>query len=135
MRANFGELMKLSALKREALRMQFGGCCAFCGNKLPNKGWHAEFIGEEFVCGGIVAVCTECRISRGNATPEAFRSILSEQVERAWRHSANFRTALRFGLVSTVKAPVIFWFERYLTEHMNTSHSASDYSHGSNHVA
>lgn len=105
--------MKLTAIQREALRMQFGGCCAYCGSTLKAKGWHAESIDEALVEGGIIAVCTECRVSRGNATPEAFRTIVAGQVERAKRHSANFRTALRFGLVSPVKTPVTFWFERY----------------------
>ncbi|MEA5217536.1 HNH endonuclease [Enterobacter cloacae] len=114
--------MKLSSVKREALRMQFGGCCAFCGSELPVRGWHAEFIGEDFVVGGVVAACTDCRNSKGNATPEAFRALLAGQVERAKRHSANFRTALRFGLVCSVKTPVRFWFERYPAEQMQVAH-------------
>ena len=39
--------MSLSKTKREELRLQFGGCCAFCGGKLPVRGWHAEYIVEE----------------------------------------------------------------------------------------
>lgn len=105
--------MSLSKTKREVLRRQFGGCCVFCGNTLPPRGWHADYIGEEYVSGGIAAICTDCRVAKGNATPEAFRTIIAEQVERAQRHSVNFRTALRFGLVSHVDTPVQFWFERY----------------------
>ncbi|XXN66804.1 HNH endonuclease (plasmid) [Enterobacter ludwigii] len=103
--------MHLSKSKREALRRQFNGCCAFCGSKLPAREWHAEFIGEEYVQGGIAAVCTECRSAKGNASPEAFRALLAEQVERAQRHSANFRMALRFGLCHVKAEPVVFWFE------------------------
>lgn len=104
--------MNLSKNKREALRNQFGGCCAYCGEQLPDRGWHAELIGEEYISGGLAAVCRDCRVTKGNATPEAFRAILAEQVERAQRSSINFRTALRFGLVCKVKEPVQFWFER-----------------------
>lgn len=107
-----GADMRLSKNKREALRQQFNGCCAYCGNELPDRGWHAEAIGEEYVSGGLAAVCTDCREAKGSATPEAFRSILAEQVDRAQRSSINFRTALRFGLVCPVAAPVHFWFER-----------------------
>lgn len=96
--------------------MKFGGCCAYCGSELPARGWHAEEIGEAYVADGTAAVCTECHSSRGNASPEAFRSMLAEQVERAERHSINFRTALRFGLVSPTLAPVKFWFERCTVE-------------------
>ncbi|KMV67464.1 hypothetical protein WB66_23865 [bacteria symbiont BFo1 of Frankliniella occidentalis] len=104
--------MNLTKRKREALREQFRGRCAFCGSQLPSREWHAEFIGEDFVQGGIAAVCTECRCAKGNASPEAFRALLAEQVERARRHSANFRTAVRFGLCDVRAEPVVFWFER-----------------------
>lgn len=120
-RAEFGATMKLTKQKREELRMQFGGGCAFCGSELPARGWHAERIGEDCVSGGLVAVCSECRSSRGNTSPEAFRLLLSEQVERAQRHSVNFRTALRFGLVSETAAPVVFWFEKYQLRGTGTS--------------
>lgn len=113
--------MNLSKRKREALREQFRGRCAFCGSKLPAREWHAEFIGEEYVQGGIAPVCTECRTAKGNASPEAFRALLAEQVERAQRHSANFRTALRFGLCRVKADPVVFWFESCQSPHAITS--------------
>lgn len=121
--------MRLSKNKREALRQQFNGCCAYCGNELPDRGWHAEAIGEEYVSGGLAAVCTDCREAKGSATPEAFRSILAEQVERAQRSSINFRTALRFGLVCKVKEPVLFWFERQQMSQFTTArpYAASAY--------
>lgn len=103
--------MNLTKRKREALREQFRGRCAFCGSKLPAREWHAEFIGEDYVQSGIAPVCTECRSAKGNATPEAFRALLAEQVDRARRHSANFRTAERFGLCHVKVEPVVFWFE------------------------
>lgn len=94
--------------------------------------WHAEYIGEDYVQGGIAAVCTECRSAKGNASPEAFRSLLAEQVDRAQRHSANFRTALRFGLCRIKAEPVTFWFERCESSHdmpstptLSSSHNAA----------
>lgn len=112
--------MNLTKRKREALREQFRGRCAFCGSKLPAREWHAEIIGEDYVQGGIAPVCTECRSAKGNATPEAFRALLAEQIERARRHSINFRTALRFGLCHIKAEPVIFWFERCESSHAIT---------------
>ena len=115
-----GDNMNLSKRKREALREQLRGRCAFCGSKLPAREWHAEFIGEDYVEGGIAAVCTECRSAKGNSSPEAFRALLAEQVERARRHSANFRTALRFGLCHVKAEPVVFWFEHCKSSHAFT---------------
>ncbi|WP_099319794.1 HNH endonuclease [Erwinia amylovora] len=104
--------MKLSKTTREKLRKQFSCGCAFCGSPLPPTGWHAEQIGEEYVEGGLIAICKECRTTKGNATTETFRALLAEQVERARRHSINFRTALRFGLCRVKKEPIVFWFEQ-----------------------
>ncbi|EBA1981653.1 HNH endonuclease, partial [Salmonella enterica] len=42
-----------------------------------------------------------------------FRKQVSLQVERGRRSSVNFRTAERFGLISVVNKPVVFWFEQY----------------------
>lgn len=105
--------MRLTKRTREELRMKFGGCCAFCGTDLPERGWHAETIDTEFLSDDLVPACVECSSARGNASVEAFRVLLSKQVDRAQRHSVNFRTALRFGLVSETSSPVVFWFERY----------------------
>ncbi|WP_410517778.1 HNH endonuclease (plasmid) [Pantoea allii] len=104
-------MMKLTKRKREELRKTYEGCCAFCGMELPEQGWSAEHIGEKYVKGGLVTVCTECRTSKGNLSPERYRVALTEQLERAQRHSSNLRQALRFGLVIAVKKPVKFWFE------------------------
>ncbi|MDI6955844.1 HNH endonuclease [Pantoea sp. Pa-EAmG] len=122
--------MRLSKNKREALAQKFGGCCAYCGETLPVRGWHAEFIDEKYVSGGMVAVCTDCRESKGNASPEAFRILLAEQVNRAQRHSINFRNALRFGLVCQVTKPVQFWFERYPFAKTSVSRSSAAHSNG-----
>lgn len=127
--------MRLSKTKREELRLQFGGGCAYCGSELPNRGWHAEVIGEEFVESGLVAICTECWSSKGKASPDAFRAMLEGQVERAQRHSINFRMALRFGLVSPTKTPVKFWFEYYPARQKHMPHSSSVHSDGISPVA
>lgn len=103
--------MRLTKTKREALGQRFDGCCAYCGGKLPARGWHAEFIDEQYVSGGMIPVCPDCSMAKGNSSPEAFRTLLAEQVERAQRHSINFRNAMRFGLVCQVKTQVEFWFE------------------------
>ncbi|WP_244964711.1 HNH endonuclease [Pantoea stewartii] len=105
-------MMKLTKNKREALRKKFKGCCAFCGSDLPDRGWTAEYIGEEYVAGGIATVCSDCRTSKGSLSPEQYRVVIAEQLERAKRHSSNLREALRYGLIIDAKKPVKFWFEK-----------------------
>lgn len=104
--------------------MKFGGRCAFCGTDLPVRGWHAETMEVGVLSDDLIPVCGECSSSRGNASTEAFRALLSEQVARAQRHSVNFRTALRFGLVSETAAPVVFWFEKYFSEQRPVSNAS-----------
>jgi hypothetical protein len=36
--------VKLSKVQRAALRMMFGGKCAYCGCDLPERGWHADHV-------------------------------------------------------------------------------------------
>ncbi|MES1842645.1 hypothetical protein ABUT89_26860, partial [Escherichia coli] len=40
---------KISKIQRAELRMKFGGRCAYCGCKLPEKGWHADHVGKRLV--------------------------------------------------------------------------------------
>jgi len=121
--------MKLTRRKREELRMKFGGRCAFCGTDLPVRGWHAETMEVGVLSDDLIPVCGECSSSRGNASTEAFRALLSEQVARAQRHSVNFRTALRFGLISETATPVVFWFEKYASKTSTVARpSATSYS-------
>ncbi|CAO95044.1 Hypothetical protein ETA_pET460540 (plasmid) [Erwinia tasmaniensis Et1/99] len=105
--------MKLTKRQREALRQAFDCRCGLCGSILPSRGWHAEDIGEALVSGGVIPVCRECHTAKGHACVQGFRTLLSEQVQRAHRQSANFRTALRFGLVEEARRPVVFWYERH----------------------
>lgn len=109
--------------------MKFGGHCAFCGSDLPERGWHAEKIEPGILSDDLIPVCSECSSSKGNASTEVFRVLLSEQVTRAQRHSVNFRNALRFGLISETAAPVVFWFEKYVSKTSTVARpSATNYS-------
>ncbi len=36
--------MSISKNKRDAVRMMFGGKCAYCGCELPEKGWHMDHV-------------------------------------------------------------------------------------------
>lgn len=134
--------MALTRKQRERLRMKFGGRCAYCGCELPEKGWHADHVqavlrksercmkaAEKGIfrlksTGDVFrpeADCPEnifpsrapCNLLKTTYSLEMFRKQVSLQVERGRRSSVNFRTAERFGLISVVNKPVVFWFEQY----------------------
>lgn len=134
--------MALTRKQRERLRMKFGGRCAYCGCELPEKGWHADHVqavlrksercmkaaekgifrlkstGDVFRTEAdcpenIFPSCAPCNLLKTTYSLEMFRKQVSLQVERGRRSSVNFRTAERFGLISVVNKPVVFWFEQY----------------------
>ncbi|ENN0822804.1 HNH endonuclease [Salmonella enterica subsp. enterica serovar Typhimurium] len=134
--------MALTRKQRERLRMKFGGRCAYCGCELPEKGWHADHVqavlrksercmkaaekgifrlkstGDVFrpeadCPENIFPSCAPCNLLKTTYSLEMFRKQVSLQVERRRRSSVNFRTAERFGLISVVNKPVVFWFEQY----------------------
>ncbi|EAB1659839.1 HNH endonuclease [Salmonella enterica] len=106
--------MALTKKQREKLRMKFGGRCAYCGCELPEKGWHADHVQAVLRKSEQCMKAAEKGIFRLKTTSlEMFRKQVSLQVERGRRSSVNFRTAERFGLISVVNKPVVFWFEQY----------------------
>ncbi|MBY4887729.1 HNH endonuclease [Pantoea sp. DY-15] len=137
--------MKLTTKQRSALRMKFGGRCAYCGCLLPEKGWHADHVEPVLRISEIDEVarkkglwklrntgdvtyasrenienhypaCAPCNLFKATFSVEVFREQIAKQVERARASSVNFRTAERFGQIEVTQAPVIFWFERYREE-------------------
>lgn len=134
--------MKLTPKQRAALRMKFGGRCAYCGCELPEKGWHADHVEPvlriseidekarqkglwKLKATGSVTyalrdslenhfpACAPCNLFKATFSVELFREQITKQIERARASSVNFRTAERFGQIQVMPQPVIFWFERY----------------------
>lgn len=135
--------MKLTQKQRASLRMKFGGRCAYCGCELPEKGWHADHVEAvlrvseqcmESAKKGIFKLkstgdfynpsanhldnifpsCAPCNLLKTSYSLEMFRKQVTLQVERGRKSSVNFRTAERFGLISVVDRPVVFWFEEFM---------------------
>lgn len=134
--------MKLNKLKREEIRMMFGGKCAYCGNDLPERGWHADHIKPIMRDGHYVRVegkpytheykqtgtcarpdldctdnifpsCRACNINKGASSIDSWRRFIEQSVEALRRDYGRFRHAERFGLVQAIDKPVTFWFEKY----------------------
>ncbi len=135
--------MTLSKRKREELRMMFGGRCAYCGCKLPERGWHADHIQavnrelkfardkrdrtimvatgrlyrpENDHYDNLFPACAPCNIDKGSSSLENWRTYLHYRiVERLRANSSTFRHAERFGVVAINPAPLVFWYEKYRT--------------------
>lgn len=61
----------------------------------------------------LVPACAPCNLLKTTYSLETFRMQIALQVERGRRHSVNFRTAERFGLIQVMNKPVVFWFEQF----------------------
>jgi len=133
--------MKLTPKQRAVLRIKFGGRCAYCGEELPEKGWHADHVEPIFrgvsqhyyvndekkivsvnvderrerldVMDNMVPACKPCNLFKSVWSVEQFREQISLQARRAMNYSVNARTAERFGQIALTPSPIIFWFERY----------------------
>ena len=129
--------MKLSKKKREALRMKFGGKCAYCGHEL-NARWQADhvkpvnreikWVPQEYGAskavatgkmwnpendheGNLMPSCSPCNNDKHSATLEQWRKRLEDLPGVCARNHSAYRHAIRFGLVVEAVRPVEFYFE------------------------
>lgn len=117
--------MRLSKKERQTVWNKSEGVCWYCGDNLPEKGWHADHVTpiirdqngeaeypEDHHLDNIVPACAPCNLFKATFSVEGFRREIQEQVSRARRQSVNFRTAERFGLIEVSQEQVVkFWFE------------------------
>lgn len=134
---------KITKSQRAELRLKFADRCAYCACELKETGWHADhveplrrdydivrapqgsqvshvvrsngrvFHPERHEIDNLYPSCSHCNLFKSTYTIEGFRKQIAHQPERAQAYSVNFRTAQRFGLVTVIERPVVFWFEVY----------------------
>lgn len=103
---------------RESVRNKYGGKCAYCGCDLPER-FHVDHlvpISRKYSTNDIsnlMPACPQCNNFKHTWSLEDFRRELQLQVERARKHSVNFRNCERFGLINITNKPIIFWFEKF----------------------
>ena len=102
--------------KRAKIRAKSGGFCWYCGEELPDKGWHADhFIpkrrGGPDDIDNMVPACAPCNLFKRTYSINGLRRKLSRQVDRGLKTSINMRMALKFGQIKLTKKPIKFWFE------------------------
>ena len=125
---------KLSRAEREVVRLKFGGRCAYCGRDLPER-WHADHIDpvvrypasgfygtpltmlhpERDTIDNFNPACPPCNIDKHAMTPDRWRGWLATRRE-ALKKTPGWRLLESFGLVADTAAPVVFHYERALTD-------------------
>ena len=128
--------MRLTKTQRASLREKFGGRCAYCGSPLGER-WHADHIEpivrndwfskigmeneppshpERDTLENMNPACPPCNIDKHSMSLESWRSCIQRGNEGLMRDVGQFRRAVRFGTVSVVDCPVVFYFERIAQE-------------------
>lgn len=129
--------MKLSRKKREALRMKFGGKCAYCGCELTGR-WqadHLEPVVRKFVWqrqangmskavatgafhhperdteANLMPACVPCNNDKHAAPLEDWRRRLADLLGVCERNHSAYRHALRIQLLTPTPKPIVFYFE------------------------
>ena len=112
---------------RSAIKVMFGGRCAYCGKLLGNK-WHADHVAPIYRGwgdkpahagkdnrGNLFPACPRCNLRKSALSLEDFRHEIAAQVYRLRRYSAAFRLAEDFGLIAETGNLVGFFFETPIT--------------------
>lgn len=126
--------------KRQIIWDKTGGKCFYCGNELPEKGWHADHfhpivrdivpVSREksgvtsFTTGkgcaypeldtidNLVPSCAPCNNFKHSYSIEGYRMMISEQFKNTLKNSTGLRQLDRLGLVDLIEKPVEFYFEK-----------------------
>ncbi len=118
--------------KREIVFNSYGGHCAFCGDELQ-KGWHVspilnpkmaiaesgQLVQENIGVENFLPACRACNLSRIQLsygqelmTIERFRTYLKFSFERMLKDTADYKKAMRYGLIVETGNPIKFYFEK-----------------------
>ena len=113
---------KLSKRERQQVYEMCNGHCAYCGCKIPFKGFHVdhvlcmknyEYMDESIdTIQNMLPACGSCNRYKSTYDLETFRKMLSGIPKRLSRDVSTYNIALRFGLVEEHHEPIRFYFER-----------------------
>jgi 5-methylcytosine-specific restriction endonuclease McrA len=121
--------MHITKKQREIIKQKFGGHCAYCGEILGDK-FHVDHVKplmryakyhggfeidrpENHTMDNFYPACACCNLFKATWNIEQFRHELQMQVIRARKMSKNFRMSEKFGLISIIEKPIVFYFETY----------------------
>lgn len=120
--------------ERDRIKAKFGGKCAYCGEVLPDKGWHVDHIkpvcrGREWDsvkrCYGRytmlkpendtfenkIPACASCNINKHGMSIEEFRQLIEGFINSLNLRMVQYKIAKRYGLIKETGIKVVFYFE------------------------
>ncbi len=117
--------------KRKTIYNKSNGHCWYCGEKLGEKGWHADHFEpirrnwwtdtcvhpERDTEDNKVPACASCNIMKGSSDLEFFRQTISQFVESLNKCSTQYKFAKKYGLVTETPKEVRFWFEENIKDY------------------
>lgn len=123
-----------SKRQKDALRQKFDGKCAYCGQIMDKM--HADHMRpvtrvqvdgygrrlpaseqrmmnpDRNVVANMMPACSPCNLHKGGYSLEQWRRLLERAADVLARDKSIFRAAQRFGLITVIRSPVTFYFER-----------------------
>lgn len=117
---------KLTQKERREVYEKTGGRCAYCGCKIPFKGFHAdhvlclknyEYMDDELglkvdSVENMLPSCRSCNKYKATFDLETFREMLSGIPKRLVRDVSTYSIAVRYGMVEEHEGKIKFYFEK-----------------------
>lgn len=117
---------KLTQNERKAVYAKTNGHCAYCGCKIPFKGFHADHVkclrNYEYMddilgikinsVQNMLPACKSCNLYKSTYDLETFRKMLSGIPKRLARDVSTYNIAVRFGMIEEHTEPIRFYFEK-----------------------
>jgi 5-methylcytosine-specific restriction endonuclease McrA len=105
---------------RELIYWKYGGHCAYCGKKIPITAMQVDHLvaymehkGTDDIS-NLMPACSDCNRVKSNMTLDQFRDVIADE-PRVMDDSQNYdayKISKAYGLVKTVRKPVVFYFEK-----------------------
>jgi 5-methylcytosine-specific restriction endonuclease McrA len=114
--------------ERIAIKNKFGGRCAYCGELLPDKGWHVDHVKpvirtgykpEPMYCkendnyDNKYPACASCNINKHQLSIEEFRRMIKNFTRTMNERLVQYRIAKKYNLIKETGEPVVFYFEKF----------------------
>ena len=108
---------------REQVYNKYGGHCAYCGCPLEYKDMQVDHIESVYASSllkkevndsieNYMPSCRMCNFYKSTSTIEQFRNNLQNMLMRNVRLPFDYRLALKYGLIKEDIKPIIFYFEK-----------------------